>query len=304
MKTALDVARCRHDCQPHARIPAQNRLMIATPSSPVDTDRDNYRKFYDTELSALLSAIWGGNLHMGLFAEADEPLPRAQQRAKDYMARAAELAPGRRVLEVACGAGATAVHLANSYGVRVDATNIAQAQLEEAAENARAANVSDRVSFAFADYHHLPGPSDAYDCWWCQEALLYATDRMQVFSEARRVVKPGGRIVFSDLTLSDALPHDERQGFASDIRAPHLWRIEDYERLFAQVRFRIIERQDWSSHVPMTFAAVARNLAALRRDFAQRIGEDAVRGTEFRIARQLDMARAGHLGWCFYALEA
>ena len=52
--------------------------MPATGSSQVDTDRDNYRKFYDTELSALLSAIWGGNLHMGLFAEADEPLPRAE----------------------------------------------------------------------------------------------------------------------------------------------------------------------------------------------------------------------------------
>ena len=217
--------------------------MIAPRSSQVDADRDNYRKFYDTELSALLSAIWGGNLHIGIFAEPGELLPRAQQRTKDRMARAAELAAGQKVLEVACGAGATAIHLARSYGVSVDATNIAQAQLEEAAENARTANVSDKVSFAFADYHHLPGPSGAYDCWWCQEALLYATDRMQVFSEARRVVKPGGRIVFSDLTLSNSLPRNERQRFASDIRAPHLWPIEDYDRLFARMSFKIIERR-------------------------------------------------------------
>jgi cyclopropane fatty-acyl-phospholipid synthase-like methyltransferase len=278
--------------------------MIATPSSQIDSDRDNYRKFYDTELSALLSAIWGGNLHMGLFAEADESLPRAQQHTKDYMARAAELAAGQRVLEAACGAGGTAIHLARSYGVSVDATNIARAQLEEAAENARAANVSDRVNFAFADYHHFPGSSGAYDCWWCQEALLYATDRMKVFSEARRVVKPGGRIVFSDLTLSADLCQNERQRFASDIRAPHLWPMEDYDRLLARMEFKIIERQDWSSHVALTFAAVARNLAALRTAFAARIGEETVRGTEFRIARQLDMARAGHLGWCFYVLES
>jgi sarcosine/dimethylglycine N-methyltransferase len=278
--------------------------MMATPSSQVDTDRDTYRKFYDTELSALLSAIWGGNLHMGLFTETREPLVRAQQRTKDRMARAAGLAAGQRVLEVACGAGATAIHLARSYGVSVDATNIAQAQLEEAAQNAQAADVSDRVSFVFADYHRLPGPSEVYDCWWCQEALLYATDRTHVFSEARRVVKPGGRIVFSDLTLSDGLSQTERQRFSADIRAPHLWPIEDYDRLFARMKFKIIEQQDWSSHVALTFAAVARNLAALHADFAARIGEETVRGTEFRIARQFDMARAGHLGWCFYALEA
>jgi sarcosine/dimethylglycine N-methyltransferase len=127
---------------------------------------------------------------------------------------------------------------------------------------------------------------------------------MKVFSEARRVVKPGGRIVFSDLTLSADLCQNERQRFASDIRAPHLWPMEDYDRLLARMEFKIIERQDWSSHVAVTFAAVARNLAALRTDFAARIGEETVRGTEFRIARQLDMARAGHLGWCFYVLES
>lgn len=278
--------------------------MIASHPSQVDTDRDNYRKFYDTELSALLSAIWGGNLHMGFFAATDEQLAQAQRRAKDHMARAAELTAGRSVIEVACGVGNTAIHLARYYGVNVHATNIAQAQLDEAAENARAANIADRISFAFADYHHLPGPSDVYDCWWCQEALLYATDRTQVFSEARRVVKPGGRIVFSDLTLSDGLPQNEQQEFVSDIRAPHLWAMEDYDRLIARMKFRIIERQDWSSHVAATFAAVARNLAAIRGEFASRIGEETVRGTEFRIARQFDMARAGHLGWCFYALEA
>jgi sarcosine/dimethylglycine N-methyltransferase len=307
MKTALDAARWRHDCQPHVLVPAQHRRkfhMIASRSSQVDADRDTYRKFYDTELSTLLSAIWGGNLHMGLFTEAGEPLPLAQQRAKDYMAHAAGLAAGQRVLEVACGAGTTAIHLARRYGVNVHATNIAQAQLDEAAENARAASISEGVSFAFADYHRLPSPSGVYDCWWCQEALLYATDRTEVFSEARRVVKPGGRIVFSDLTLSGGLSDSERQRFASDIRAPHLWPSEEYDRLFARMQFRIIERQDWSPHVAVTFAAVARNLAALRSEFAARIGEEIVHGTEFRIARQLDMARAGHLGWCFYALEA
>ena len=182
------------------------------------------------------------------------------------------------------------------------ATNIAQSQLAEAAERARAAGLADRVSFAFADYHDFGGPAGRYDCWWCQEALLYAADRGRVFSEARRVVKAGGRVVFTDLTLSRALPSDERQLFMADIRAPHLWDIEDYDRLFARMGFVVCERQDWSPHVASTFAAVARNLAAVRAGFAARIGEEAVRGTEYRIARQLDMARAGHLGWCFYTL--
>jgi hypothetical protein len=55
--------------------------------------------------------------------------------------------------------------------------------------------------------------------------------------------------------------------------------------------------------VALTFTAVARNLAGVRGDFAQRIGEETVRGTEFRINRQLEMASLGHLGCCFFTIE-
>jgi sarcosine/dimethylglycine N-methyltransferase len=277
--------------------------MTASDPSKIDSGREAYRKFYDTELSKLLSAIWGGSLHMGLFSEPGEPLPVAQERLKSCLARAAALKAGQRVMEAACGEGATALYLARNYDVHVHATNISEAQLAEAGSRARAEGLADKVSFAFADYHDLGGPPDLYDCWVCQEALLYAADRARVFSEARRVVRPGGRIVFTDLTLSKALPIDERRAFGVDIRAPHLWAIEDYDRLLSEMDFSVLERHDWTPHAALTFAAVARNLAAVRGDFASRIGEESVRGTEFRIARQLEMARAGHLGWCFFALE-
>jgi sarcosine/dimethylglycine N-methyltransferase len=278
--------------------------MSISETARIDADRDSYRKFYDTELSKLLSAIWEGSLHMGLFQHQDEPLADAQLHTKDYIARAAALKPGQHVIEAACGAGATAIHLARNHGVRVHATNISQAQLAEAEDCTRAAGLLDKITFGFADYHQLGGSSSTYDCWWCQEALLYATDRERVLSEARRVVKKGGRILFTDLTLSQALPENQRSAFASDIRAPHLWSVNDYERLLTDMKFSVLDRQDWSAHVAPTFAAVARNLSTMRESFAAGMDEEVVRGTEFRIGRQLDMARAGHLGWCFYALEA
>ncbi|CAN5556892.1 methyltransferase domain-containing protein [soil metagenome] len=273
-----------------------------TPSR-VETDRETYRNFYDSGVSALLSAIWCGNLHMGLFASASEPLVEAQERLKDYLARAAGLTASQHVIEAACGAGTTALHLARVLGVQVHATNISEAQLAEAGDRAEAAGLSDRATFAFADYHDLGGPSGIYDCWWCQEALLYATDRARVLTEARRVVKPGGRIVFTDLTLSHALSPGERAAFLADIRAPHLWAIENYDALIAGMGFRVSERQDWSPHAAWTFAAVARNLEAVRGAFAARIGEETVRRIELSVGRQRDMARAGHLGWCCYVLE-
>ena len=80
-----------------------------------------YRDTYDTALSELLSRVWGGNLHLGLFEDPAESLLAAQMRAKHYMARAASLQNGQEVVEAACGVGSTARYLALNYGVTVRA---------------------------------------------------------------------------------------------------------------------------------------------------------------------------------------
>jgi cyclopropane fatty-acyl-phospholipid synthase-like methyltransferase len=270
--------------------------------SEIDRDREAHRKFYDAGVSALISAAWGGNLHMGLFATPEEPLGDAQLRTKSYLAKAAGIRSGTSVIEAACGVGTTACYLASVHDASVHATNISEDQLRLAAVRTADAGLSAKITFAFADYHDLGGPDDHYDVWWCQEALLYATARDRVFREAARVVRPGGRIVFTDLTLSRGIPAEERLAFGTSIRAFHLWDINDYDTLFAQQGMRVLERQDWSSHVAPTFAAVARQLESVKAAFVSRIGEEPVRGTQERIKRQLDMAMSGHLGCCFYAL--
>jgi len=270
----------------------------------ITAQRDAYRKVYDTGLAKLLSAIWGGNLHMGLFSAPGEPLAAAQMRLKEHMAKCAALRPGQRVFEAACGVGTTARYLARTHGVSVRATNISEAQLEEARNAAAAEGLSDRVSFAFADYHALEEKDDSYDCWWCQEALLYAVDKRKVMEEALRVARPGGRVVFTDLLITRAMPADRREKFVADMKAPNMWAIEDWDRLLAAMGARAIERRDWRQHTVWTFEAIARALAAVRDEYAERIGREAVEGTEYRIGIQLERARAGELGWCLYALEA
>jgi sarcosine/dimethylglycine N-methyltransferase len=266
--------------------------------------REAYREVFDNAVSRLMSAAWGGNLHLGLFADPDEPLASAQRRVKDRMAVAAALGPGTRVIEVACGVGGTARHLAREYAATVHATNIAEAQLAEARDLTLLEGLGDRITFAFGDFHQLDVPSHAFDCWWCQEALLYAADKRRVLEEAVRVVRPGGRIVFTDLLLTREMPSEARKHFAAELKAPPIWAIEDWDGLLAGMPLPVLERHDWSAHVALTFARVSESLRSVRDKFAEEIGRDAVEGMERRIGLQLDAARAGRLGWCFYSLAA
>src|SRR6185436_20081414 len=148
----------------------------------------------------------------------------------------------------ACGVGTTAIHLAQKTGASVDATNISETQLAEARERAAREGLANRPNFAFGDYHQVDAEAKSYDAWLCQEALLYAHDRQQVFAEARRVVKPGGRIVFTDLTPSHSLPQSERESLMTDIKAPHFWSIEQYDEFVGRIGMPLVVRHKWGSH--------------------------------------------------------
>ena len=263
----------------------------------------NYRATYDTTLAELQSRVWGGNLHLGLFETPEEPLLAAQMRANRHMAAAADLRPGQVVIEAACGVGGTARFLAKEQGVRVRATNIAEMQLTEARELAEKAGLSHLLEFRFADYHNLPFVDASCDVWWCQEALLYSVDKRRVFDEAMRVVRPGGRLIMSDLLLDESVTGAAREQFTTKLKAPNMWSIERWDRQIGELPLALIERQDWAAHTRLTFERVLANLEAARAEFLPRVGPEMVEATHERLSVQLEMARAGKLGWCFYALR-
>jgi sarcosine/dimethylglycine N-methyltransferase len=261
-----------------------------------------YRAMYDTALSMLLSRIWGGNLHMGLFENPDEPLLTAQMRANAHMAKAAAFKPGQKVIEAACGVGSTARYLAKNHDVRVQATNIAEMQLSEGRELTERAGLSPLIDFSYVDYHELPFPDASFDVWWCQEALLYSIDKRRVFDEAVRVVRPGGRLIMSDLLLHERVSGPDREHFTGILKAPNMWSIRQWDELIGRLPVTVLERRDWAPHTEPTFKNVLANLMQVRDEFTARVGAEIVNNSIERVTLQYDAARSGTLGWCFYAL--
>jgi sarcosine/dimethylglycine N-methyltransferase len=273
------------------------------------SDRDiqeaaaGYKAVYDNALSELQSRVWGGIQHLGLFEDPAEPLLTAQMRANRVMAEAADLRPGQTVIEAACGFGGTARYLAGKHGVRVRATNIAETQFVEARELTERAGLSHLVDYQYADYHDLPFADSSFDVWWCQEALLYSVQKRRVFEEAIRVLRPGGRLIMSDLLLDDSVAGAERQSFTTTMKAPNMWSIRQWDALFAELPVKVLERQDWRDQTVHTFRRVLDNLEQAQAELTASVGEEMVAGSFERISLQHEAAKAGKLGWCFYALQ-
>ena len=115
--------------------------------------------------------------------------------------RAAELQP-HRILETAAGTGVVtdALHRALP-DAKIVATDLNAPMLEQAARRLDGSN----VEFRPADAQSLPFESDSFDLVVCQFGLMFVPDKVRANSEARRVLREGGRYL---LVIWDRIEHN------------------------------------------------------------------------------------------------
>ncbi|MGE0716280.1 MAG: class I SAM-dependent methyltransferase [Alphaproteobacteria bacterium] len=115
--------------------------------------------------------------------------------AADLARRAASLSP-RAVLETAAGTGVLTRALAPALppDARYVATDLNQPMLDYAATRQ---GPDGRIAWRQADALALPFPDAAFDVVCCQFGAMFFPDRRAGYREAGRVLKPGGRFLFS-----------------------------------------------------------------------------------------------------------
>lgn len=134
-----------------------------------------------------------------LAATTYEPLWQAQLAEVQalLLARAA-LAPGERVLDVACGTGLVTLAAARAVGPggQVMGVDIAERMVDALRGCAAAAGLPQVVA-ARMDAEQLALPDGSVDVVLCALGLMYLPDPVQALREVCRVLRPGGRAVFA-----------------------------------------------------------------------------------------------------------
>lgn len=96
------------------------------------------------------------------------------------------------VCDIGCGYGATAKILAARYGANVTGMTISEVQHRYAQQHN---SVEGKTTFLLRDWYENQLPADHFDVVISVESLEHMTDLPRFFSEAYRVLKPGGRLV-------------------------------------------------------------------------------------------------------------
>lgn len=164
--------------------------------------------------------------------------------ANDALAAHAGLRPGLLVADFCAGLGGPARYLAHRYGVTVTGIELTPHRVAGATELTRRVGLQDRVRVLQGDVT-APDLADAsQDAVVSQEAMLHVPDKAAALAQAWRVLRPGGRLVFTDWIAHRALAPEEADTLWQGLGAQTLLSADAYRETLRRLGFTLHAMED------------------------------------------------------------
>jgi ubiquinone/menaquinone biosynthesis C-methylase UbiE len=223
----------------------------------------NYGNFQTKLYEQVRSDAFGEDIGQNSWLTAGE-----QDKFQNWLC----LVPGKRLLDVACGAGGPALRLAARTGASVVGIDVHEQAVAAANAVAAERDLAKPCDFRVVDATHpLPFPDGSFDAITCIDAINHLPDRERVIGDWARLLKPNGRLLFTDpIVVTGPLTNAEiaiRSSAGFYLLVPQGYD----EQILAQCGLRLVAAENLTGNV----ADIAR-----RRRQAREMREQALREVE------------------------
>jgi len=161
------------------------------------------------------------------------------------ISRLLDLSAGSSVLEIGSGSGRYALHLVQTVGCHVVGVDVNEFGVENANRLSAEAGLADRARFQTCDVSKpLPFEDASFDAAFSNDVICHIPGRLELLRELCRVLKPGGKLLFSDaLIIGGTISHQDiaaRSSIGYYIFSPP----GENERLLVEAGFSVTNTTD------------------------------------------------------------
>jgi len=174
-------------------------------SNTKNISRKNISKHYD--LGNTFFSTWLDKTltySCGIFNSSKETLEQAQINKYNKLIKMVNPSKGDRVLEIGCGWGGFAEHLAENYDIKLDCITISKKQFAFTKERIRRKKLGDKVNVKMMDYRDI---NKKYDIIISIEMIEAVGEKYlnKYFNVIKNNLSPGGRAAIQAIVIKDEL---------------------------------------------------------------------------------------------------
>ena len=241
----------------------------------MDFYKGAYGKFETDVLSKIRLETYGEDLGQSSWITVDE---------YDMFCSWLNVGPKSKVLETASGSGGPALYLAQKFGCSVTGIDINQEGIDNANHLAQTREISN-ATFQIADVgKRFPFEDATFDAVICIDAANHFPDRLHVLGEWSRVLRPGGRLLFTDpVVITGPVTNHElfdRSSIGTFVFIPPQVTIE----FISDAGLKLLKNEDVTSNIEMTSGRWHAAREKRREALLKLEGEDGFNGLQTFLA--------------------
>ncbi len=264
-------------------------------SEVVTVSRDYYNsspadRFYHT--------IWGGeDIHIGIYEDGDTIAEASERTVERMSTLLPELTSDTEVVDLGAGYGGAARYLAKRHGCSVTCLNLSEVQNRRNRTMNREQGLDKQVEVVDGNFEDVPFPDDRFDVVWSQDSFLHSGDRERAIEEASRILKPGGRLIFTDPMQSSSADEEDLRPVYDRIHLESMGSIPFYRDAATRHGLREERCLEMTEHLVAHYRRVREEIERRRDEMVEMCGEEYIDNMMSGLQEWVKNGEKGNLRW-------